>query len=191
VKTGKIKFFNSEKKFGFIADEERNKYFFHISNFKDEVKELNEGSSVKFDVQKQKFKEHKGSDIAVNIELILDEHIEYFKNNVLELDYTNYDLFCDNVKAYAEKLKSGKVTTSMMRNVYSRIMNSDNIRDLKVLRPRFAYISGRNEKNNVLRSFMELLDYLVKNMNNQQHIENFKRFMEAIVAYRKYVGSDQ
>jgi CRISPR/Cas system CSM-associated protein Csm5 (group 7 of RAMP superfamily) len=37
---------------------------------------------------------------------------------------------------------------------------------------------------------MDLLDYLAKkmDMNNEQHLSNFKQFMEAIVAYRKYVG---
>jgi CRISPR/Cas system CSM-associated protein Csm2 small subunit len=40
---------------------------------------------------------------------------------------------------------------------------------------------------------MDLLDYLVKKMdiNNEQHLDNFKQFMEAIVAYRKYVGDDK
>jgi CRISPR/Cas system CSM-associated protein Csm2 small subunit len=37
------------------------------------------------------------------------------------------------------------------------------------------------------------LDYLVKKMdaNNEQHLNDFKQFMEAIVAYRKYVGNDK
>ena len=40
---------------------------------------------------------------------------------------------------------------------------------------------------------MDLLDYLAKEMdiNNRQHLDNFKQFMEAIVAYRKYAGKDK
>ena len=40
---------------------------------------------------------------------------------------------------------------------------------------------------------MDLLDFLVKSMeiDNDEHLNNFKQFMETIVAYRKYVGDDK
>lgn len=196
MKTGKIKYFDDVKHIGFIIeDDHTNEYFFHINNCIDKNQQFKKDDSVKFNVQKSKIPGKK--DIAINIELVQrkeiinDNPMEYFKNNVLEIDYSKYDEFCDYVKVYAEKLKAESVTTSMIRNVYSKIVASKEIKDLKVLRPRFAYIAGRNEKNKVLREFMELLDNLVKKIEQKEHVDNFKQFMEAVVAYRKYAGKDQ
>ncbi|MEN8139502.1 MAG: cold shock domain-containing protein [Bacteroidota bacterium] len=49
MKTGKVKFFNDSKGFGFITDNEDNQeYFVHISGLVDEV---NEGDDVTFDLK--------------------------------------------------------------------------------------------------------------------------------------------
>ena len=121
---------------------------------------------------------------------IENESIEFFKKNVLRLNELRdqYDIFCDHAKAYAEKLKEGGVSTSKIRRLYARILNAAEVMDIKLLRPHFAYISGRNEDSAVLKKFMDLLDYLAKEMdiNNRQHLDNFKQFMKD-VAYRKYV----
>lgn len=61
--TGKIKFFNESKGFGFVVEEGSGKeYFVHISGLKDEVRENDE---VTFDIQDGK----KGPN-AVNVKLI-------------------------------------------------------------------------------------------------------------------------
>lgn len=49
--TGKVKWFNSEKGFGFIAQENGDDVFVHFSSIqKDGYKALNENDEVKFDV---------------------------------------------------------------------------------------------------------------------------------------------
>jgi cold shock protein len=49
--TGKVKWFNSEKGFGFITDEDGNDVFAHFSQIqKDGYKSLEEGEAVRFDV---------------------------------------------------------------------------------------------------------------------------------------------
>lgn len=81
----------------------------------------------------------------------------------------------------------------MIRKLYARIIAADNVMALKLLRPQFAYTSGRNEGNPILREFMEILDAIVKSMDiegDKEELNNFKQFMEAIVAYRKFVGCD-
>lgn len=136
----------------------------------------------------------KGSNNA-NYDSAESKEIKFFKEHVLELNQRKdlYDVFCDNALAYAEQLKKDKVTTSMIRKIYARILNANKVEEIKLLRPHFAYTSGRNEKNRTLKGFMDLLDYLAKKMelNNPDHLKNFQQFMEAIVAYRKYVGEDK
>ncbi len=52
MKQGTVKFFNSEKGFGFIVDDETGKDFFvHISGTIDEIKE---GDKVEFDLKEGK-----------------------------------------------------------------------------------------------------------------------------------------
>ncbi|MFA6951299.1 MAG: cold shock domain-containing protein [Lentimicrobiaceae bacterium] len=49
MKTGKVKFFNESKGYGFISDDESNKeYFVHITDLIDRI---NEGDSVEFELQ--------------------------------------------------------------------------------------------------------------------------------------------
>ncbi len=45
---GKVKFFNHNKGFGFIASDDGKEYFFHMSGLKDAV---NDSDSVEFDVE--------------------------------------------------------------------------------------------------------------------------------------------
>lgn len=60
--TGKVKFFNEGKGFGFITDENGNDVFVHVSALKEEIRE---GDEVTFEVQDGK----KGPN-AVNIKRI-------------------------------------------------------------------------------------------------------------------------
>ncbi len=63
MKTGKVKFFNNSKGFGFIKDDKSNEeYFVHASGLIDEIKEEDE---VNFELQQGK----KGLN-AVNVKLI-------------------------------------------------------------------------------------------------------------------------
>jgi CspA family cold shock protein len=62
MKTGKVKFYNESKGFGFIIDEETGKdYFVHVSGIIDEIKEEDE---VTFELKEGK----KGLN-AVNVKL--------------------------------------------------------------------------------------------------------------------------
>ena len=51
--TGKVKWFNSKKGYGFITNEKGHDVFVHYSNIKSEkiFKTLNEGNEVTFDVE--------------------------------------------------------------------------------------------------------------------------------------------
>ncbi len=63
MKTGKVKFFNNSKGFGFIKDvESKEEYFVHVSDLIDEIKEEDD---VNFELQQGR----KGLN-AVNVKLI-------------------------------------------------------------------------------------------------------------------------
>lgn len=119
----------------------------------------------------------------------------YFKHNVLQMDECDYDEFCDNAKAYAQELKDENVTTSSIRKIYSQIMRAKEVSEIKRLRPQFAYTAGRNSENFRLKELMDILDHLAKQAKIEEgiearHIDYIQQFMEAIVAYRKFVGDD-
>ncbi len=188
---GQVKKIFHDRYFGFIEGEDNNDYFFKANDIKNfDFKWIEIGDIFSFNVEKQPGrKENK----ATNCVVLDHSLITFFKENVLRFnELSNYDEFCDNVKDYAIRLRDGDITTSKIRKVYSRIINATKVSEVKLLRPQFAYIAGRNDTR-YAREFMDLLDYLVKKMDssNDQQLKNFKDFMEAIVAYRKYVGDDK
>lgn len=69
MKTGKIKFFNKEKGYGFLFDEKGKEIFFHISGVLDtnEIPMFKEGTEVTFDTEPSK-KKGKG-DNAIEVAL--------------------------------------------------------------------------------------------------------------------------
>ncbi|NLK93147.1 MAG: type III-A CRISPR-associated protein Csm2 [Bacteroidales bacterium] len=190
---GRVRNVNVERGFGFITSEDGNDYYFNEDSLTSGliINDCQRNVEIEFDITKQQ----DGRTKAINCRIPEHESVKYFKESALVISEKKelYDLFCDYAKKYAERLASGEVTTSMIRKIYARILNARSVEDIKLLRPHFAYTSGRNEKVAVLREFMDLLDYLAKKMeiNNEQHLSNYKRFVEAIVAYRKYVGNDK
>lgn len=191
---GKIK--TMKDGYGFIAGDDGKEYYFNRESLSRGIKwqDLLKGTKLDFEVIGSVGGQ--GRDRARNCkiddnETDDNETVIYLKENVLQLStIESYDEFCDNALEYAKRLQAGKVTTSMLRKVYLRVLNASNVRKIKMLRPQFAYIAGRETDKPILKEFMNLLDSLVRSMEveNQDHLKNLKQFMEAIVAYMKYVG---
>lgn len=187
-KKGEIKFFNLKQNFGYLID--ANKKDIKINRDSFSGPPLKDKEEVYYQLKSNgRFQE------AVEIESV---YAHFFKQHVLYLDKCDYDEFCDTALEYAKKLKEDKVTTSMIRKVYSQVMRSKSIMELKRLRPQFAYIAGRNAENVRIGELMYILDYLAKhavadhendeNSKQNKHLDYIQQFMEAIVAYLKYVG---
>lgn len=124
------------------------------------------------------------------------KYLNYFSEIILKITSLreDYDVYIKECKGYAEYLRKEKLTTSQIRKIYSDIMNAETAMDLKRLRPRLAYIIGKNEKNYAIKSLIDILDNGIEklNINNEEEeIKSLKEFMETIVAYRKYVGNDK
>jgi CRISPR type III-A-associated protein Csm2 len=101
-----------------------------------------------------------------------------------ELTAEEYDIFCDLTKDYVRKPHFKEVTTSKIRNIFSAIQNAKTKRDLKMLRPKLAYLAGRDNKT---KSFMNDLDKLIKKIENDDQVNNFKQFFEAIICYKREI----
>lgn len=113
------------------------------------------------------------------------------------LDSANYADFAK--KAIAKKEgKSGSLTTSKLRSIYSQIMNvyakisepddfERYLSELQHLKVRMAYESGRDP---VVKDFIQstyLADALDRVRNYEQFIL-YCRYAEALVAYFKFFG---
>lgn len=183
---GRVKKYFDDKKFGFI--EGKDDVFFHISNVKNPNK-IQEGETVEYKIREG----NKGPE-AYDIKVIevVNELIEFLQTNVLNLSNISdkeYDQFIDISKNYTKRIQSD-VTTSSIRKIYARILNAKNSRDIKTLRPIFAYEAGRKKEEGKIMfvEFMDLLDALAKKITSEDEVKNLKSFMETIVAYRKYIG---
>jgi len=97
-------------------------------------------------------------------------------------------------KEYApqhDREKKQKLTASQIRNILDDVqrMREDDIQQgrLELLRPKLAYVSGRNRESWALRELREILDSAIKFVGNDfKKFENFRNLFEAIVGYHKF-----
>lgn len=94
---------------------------------------------------------------------------------------------------YAEELAKNflggkdKLSTSQVRTVLTEIqkMKQYDLTKIQLLRPKLAYAAGRHKGK--VKDFRELMEALFRKLN-KDNFENFKYFIEALVAYHKYHG---
>ncbi len=101
-------------------------------------------------------------------------------------------------KIAREELLRGnnKVTTSQIRNIFGTVKklemksNENPIPELVLLKPKLAYVVGRNDKVKGLVCLRDVLstaiDLVVE--NKDKRFKNFCKFFEAILAYHKAGG---
>ncbi|MDO5410702.1 MAG: type III-A CRISPR-associated protein Csm2 [Lachnospiraceae bacterium] len=126
----------------------------------------------------------------------------------MKLDETNYGDIAEKVILDLKKEvnKSGKpipiVTTSKIRNLLamtadiqndvrgwkSEKLNSEILGRINYLKIRFAYEAGRDPGVKRLIDKADILEHLSEVKNNKQQYLLFSRYMEALVAYRKFYG---
>jgi len=93
-------------------------------------------------------------------------------------------------KIYAQ----AKLSTSQIRTVLNEInsMQKFDKNRLQLLRPKLAYVAGRHQKTTpiIKNDFQPLLDRAIQ-MVNEENFQNFKHFIEAIVAYHRFHGGKE
>jgi|LSQX01.1.fsa_nt_gb CRISPR-associated protein Csm2 len=125
------------------------------------------------------------SDLGENV------YKSYFKDsNISILEYQegkNADVFIQQVEKFVEE-KGKQLSSTQLRNIYDKILNADDLISLKMIRPQLAYLAGR-EKNHGSKELLSFIDILIKETTTES-MENFKQFMQMVVAYHKYYGKN-
>ncbi len=102
-----------------------------------------------------------------------------------ETDLVNYDDYCEKIKTYMEKNKR-KLTSTQLRNIFNRVRKMKEPIELKKLRPILVYFGARNN----IEFFTNLLEEIIKKVNDKATLESFKEFLKIAVAYRKAVDKN-
>ena len=116
---------------------------------------------------------------------------EYFSQTYVHL----LNLFADGVpldKVYDDIAKFIKenhtmITTTQLRNIYSRVVDADSVQEVKMLRPNLVYIAARQGKG--VDPIIDFFNQLIKGINDEEQLKSFKKVMEAVVAYHKFYMS--
>ena len=102
-----------------------------------------------------------------------------------QLTTEQYDKFCELCRNYVRKEQFKKnVTTSKIRNIFSAIQSAKDVKQIKLLRPKLAYLAGRDPGT---KPFMNDLDNVIKKVKTDNEVKNFKSLFEAIICYKKEI----
>jgi len=115
----------------------------------------------------------------------------YLKANTVEilnfLDSPVIDQLLTQLKAYAGE-NGSSMTTSQLRNIFSKVKPINSRQKLQMIRPKLAYVAAR-QKSSKAEQVVNFLEDLIKNVENDAQVKNFVAFFEAFVAYHKFFDS--
>lgn len=116
---------------------------------------------------------------------VISEYFKGLENDLLSLnDITKIKSIFSGLENFTQKMSSG-LTTSQLRNVYSKILEAKTPVELQLLRPNLAYVAARNDKKEA-KKVMAFVDYLIQQVDSPEKQKSFNKVLEAIVAYHKY-----
>ncbi|MHA1743057.1 MAG: type III-A CRISPR-associated protein Csm2 [Candidatus Heimdallarchaeota archaeon] len=116
---------------------------------------------------------------------------EILKNIDLILNCSNHKKFVSFAEQFGREMKNKNVKTSQIRKIYTEVQkirtftDSEDQMRLHMLRPKLAYAKGRHAN---LSDLQKVFDKLIVNIENAEHLKNFKQFFEAVLAYHKAFG---
>lgn len=97
---------------------------------------------------------------------------------------TDYNAYVSNLKRFVEQ-RLRAITTHQLRNIFSQVKRASSPTDLQLLRPKLAYVAGREDKD-PMSLLVVLLDDLIQQVRTTEDVRAFVRLFEAVIAYHKY-----
>ncbi len=114
-------------------------------------------------------------------------HQRYLKEHISDIlsfkETKNLKDLLTHLEEYVRE-RAGGVTTSQLRNIFSKIKPMKTAQQLQLVRPQLAYVAARQQKKEA-RNVISFLETIVKEINDDKQVESFIKFFEAIVAYHK------
>lgn len=93
----------------------------------------------------------------------------------------------DHLQAYAED-KGRSLTTSQLRNIFSKVKPMTTRQKLQLIRPKLAYVAAR-QKSGLAEQVVNFLENIIKEVETDAQVKDFVAFFEAFVAYHKFAES--
>ena len=115
------------------------------------------------------------------------EGIIVSKEDIADIIGGNSDKLVQHAETLGRNLKA--VSSSQVRNIFNYVASMpkyDKFR-LDTLRPKVAYVAS---KEGGLRSLRGVLEQAIPLVKDEQSFQNFRAFMEAILAYHKAYRGD-
>jgi len=99
--------------------------------------------------------------------------------------------FIDLSEEFGKNCKNKKITTSKIRSIFDSVKKlksyDESKNELYMLLPKLAYAKGKDTKH-TLDEFQEVMDKLIRKIDSEQELKNFKDFFEAVIAYHRAEG---
>lgn len=109
---------------------------------------------------------------------------EKYTRFILDFQKEEYNDLVTKIKSYVAT-NARNITTSQLRNVFTKVLQAREPFNAHLLRPKLAYVAGRADKP-AMKELVYLLDELIQAIQNERHLKNFKDFFEAIIAYHRF-----
>ena len=119
----------------------------------------------------------------------INDRLGIYLDEILASEKKDYNSYFQALKAYIKE-DADKISTSQLRNIFTQVKKAKIPKDLTLLRPKLAYVSGRSDKDG-MRRLIFLFDYLIKQVKDEKQVIEFKNFFESIIAYHKYFGGKE
>ncbi|MBL1215635.1 MAG: type III-A CRISPR-associated protein Csm2 [Ignavibacteriae bacterium] len=113
------------------------------------------------------------------------------KGEILLEEREDENKYLDNLKSLIEALlgpRKDGISSSQLRNIYSKVKTLKKPKELYLLRPKLAYIHGRPNSKGGMKKLIDYLDEQIKKVKNESELKQFQNFFESVIAYHKYLG---
>ena len=107
--------------------------------------------------------------------------------NMNALSNEGIDSLLKQIQEYAT-LYAKKLNTSQLRNIFSKVLEATTPLSLKLLRPKIIYVAAR-QQNNEAKRVVEFFESMIQSVDTDAKVKNYQSFMEAFVAYHKYMST--